>query len=163
MKTATIEANFSELIQKPKLTLARMSESSDQAVLLRRRGEEDLYLTTQERAEQTREAAAAIGRLMAAILKTEGAEALTAVLPVVFPWVRFLPCDAAREFLTEFVETVEASAELGTLNPVSPLIAAWKSTARIYADPELKARLTQPADGDFGPVPRPDDIEPGAR
>jgi hypothetical protein len=35
------------------------------------------------------------------------------------------------------------------------LVAAWRSTAEIYADPELHAELTKPLDGDFGPVREP--------
>jgi hypothetical protein len=36
------------------------------------------------------------------------------------------------------------------------LLAEWRHTAEVYADPELHAILTLPHEGDFGPVPAPD-------
>jgi hypothetical protein len=78
------------------------------------------------------------------------------VFPEAFPWVRFLPEDAVREFLVEFMDTARAATDLGTLGPLVPLIAAWKSTAEIYADKELYATLTKPEGGDYGPVEPPE-------
>ncbi|MFD4274823.1 hypothetical protein R2B67_24450 [Streptomyces cyaneofuscatus] len=46
MTAMPAEANFSELIQKPKDTVARMQVNARRGLLLRRRDEEDLYLTT---------------------------------------------------------------------------------------------------------------------
>jgi hypothetical protein len=34
-------------------------------------------------------------------------------------------------------------------------VVEWRSTAAIYADPILAARLAEPIDTDFGPVPEP--------
>jgi hypothetical protein len=39
---------------------------------------------------------------------------------------------------------------------LAPLVAAWRATAEIYADPELYQALTVPLeDTDYGPVPAP--------
>ncbi|WP_234382778.1 hypothetical protein [Streptomyces dysideae] len=81
---------------------------------------------------------------------------LTGVFPEAFPWVRFLPEDAVREFLVEFMDTARAATDLGTLGPLVPLIAAWKPTAEIYADKELYATLMKPEGGDYGPVEPPE-------
>ena len=84
----------------------------------------------------------------------EGARSLLFALPEVFPWVQFLPTDDVRSFLIELVSTVRASADLGNMAAVAPVIAAWKGTAEIYSDPELLKAATAPLDGtDYGPVP----------
>ena len=84
------------------------------------------------------------------------ARALLLALPDVFPWVRFLSTEHVRQFLVELVETITASAELGNVAALAPVVAAWRDTAEIYADPELHKALTAPLDGsDYGPVPEP--------
>ncbi|MCZ7416947.1 hypothetical protein [Streptomyces sp. WMMC897] len=79
-------------------------------------------------------------------------------MAIVFPWVRFLREDAVREFLVEFVDTARASAEISVFAPLDSVVAAWRHTAEIFADPELRARLSRPADvdRDGGPVPVPE-------
>jgi len=158
MTAMPAEANFSELIQKPKDTVARMQVNARRGLLLRRRDEVDLYLTTAARADQGVQVVDSITRMFAALLKESPAavELLTRVFPEVFPWVRFLPQKAVQEFLLEFVETAQASTSLGSLAPITTVIAAWKHTAEIYADPELHATFTQDhGEGDFGDVPMP--------
>ncbi|MGW4361966.1 hypothetical protein ACWEKU_24760 [Streptomyces californicus] len=158
MTTMPAEANFSELIQKPKDTVARMQINARRGLLLHRRDEEDLYLTTAARAEQAVQVVDSTTRMFVALLRESPAavELLTRAFPEAFPWVRFLPRKAVQEFLLEFVETARASTSLGSLAPITTVIAAWKHTAEIYADPELHATLTQDhGDGDFGDVPVP--------
>ncbi|MGW1492592.1 hypothetical protein [Streptomyces sp. NPDC002402] len=157
MRAMTAEANFSELIQKPKDTVARMQDSVRQGIRLHRRGEADLYLTTAERAEQVTEVVDSTTRLFVAMMKSDpaAAELLTRVFPEAFPWVRFLPEDAMREFLVEFLETAGAASGLGTVGPLVPVIASWKATAEIYADPALHAKLLKPVEDDLGPVDVP--------
>jgi len=52
---STVQATFSELIQRPTATVDRMRHARDQGIRLTRRGDEDLYLTTARRAEQAAE------------------------------------------------------------------------------------------------------------
>ncbi|MDK1475428.1 hypothetical protein QNO07_18725 [Streptomyces sp. 549] len=156
--TAThAEANFSELIQKPKDTVARMQGSARQGMRLHRRGEDDLYLTTAERADQATEVVDSTTRLFVAMMKADpsAVDLLTRVFPEAFPWVRFLPEDAVREFLVEFVDTARAASDLGTVGPLAPLISSWKATAEIYSDPALRQKLQEPVEDDFGPVDEP--------
>jgi hypothetical protein len=81
---------------------------------------------------------------------------LTRVFPEAFPWVRWLPDDAVREFLVEYIETARAAADLGTIGPLAPVVASWKATAEAYSDPELYAKLRTPTDGeDFGEAEPP--------
>lgn len=61
-------------------------------------------------------------------------------------WPDHLPEEAVREMLAEMLSAIEMGLAL------DPLIAAWKSTAEVYADPDLYRTLTTPTGGDFGVV-----------
>ncbi|MFJ5306134.1 hypothetical protein [Streptomyces sp. NPDC088350] len=159
MTTMPAEANFSELIQKPTDTVARMQGTLRQGIRLHRRGgEADLYLTTAERADQVVEVVDSTTRLFVALMKSDpkAIEMLTSVFPEAFPWVRFLPDDAVREFLVEFMDTARAATELGTVAPLAPVIASWKATAEVYSDPDLAKRLLTSTEGDFGDAEPPE-------
>jgi hypothetical protein len=59
-----------------------------------------------------------------------------------------------RTFLVELVETMHACEALGNVAALGPVIAAWKSTAEIYSDPQLLKAATAELDGDdYGEVP----------
>lgn len=158
MTTTPAEANFSELIQKPKDTVARLQDNARKGLTLHRRDGEDLYLTTAERAAAVTEVVGSHTKIFVALMKTDphAVETLTKVFPEAFPWVRWLPDDAVREFLVEYVETARAAAELGTVGPLAPVIASWKATAEVYSDPELYKKLRTPTNGeDFGEAEPP--------
>ncbi|MGH7734722.1 MAG: hypothetical protein ACREOE_13770, partial [Gemmatimonadales bacterium] len=94
-------------------------------------------------------------RIIEVMLNTDE-HVLIQVFPSVFPWMRFLPADEARAFIAEFIATARASAELGNMAPVATVIAAWKATAEVYADPDLLRALTTPLEeADYGPVSEP--------
>jgi hypothetical protein len=153
----TAEVPFSQLIQRSRETVATLEASPRRRLRLGRRDGQDLILESAERAEAEDEALAMTSRLFFSLVKNdEGARALLLALPDVFPWVRFLSTEDIRQFLVELVETVTASAELGNIAALAPVVAAWRNTAEIYADPELYGALTTPLDGaDYGPVPEP--------
>jgi hypothetical protein len=159
MTTMPAEANFSELINKPKDTVARLQDNARQGLLLHRRGgEPDLYLTTAERAAAVSDVVGSHTKIFVAMMKEDpnAVDLLTRVFPEAFPWVRWLPDDAVREFLVEYIETARAAAELGTIGPLAPVVASWKATAEVYSDPELYAKLRTPTSGeDFGPAEPP--------
>lgn len=159
MTTHTVEANFSELINRPKDTVARMQGSLRKGLRLHRRDEEDLYLTTAARADEAVQVVDSTTRMFVALMKEDprAVDLLTRVFPEAFPWVRFLPEKEAREFLVEFVETARPSTDLGTVSPIAQLIIAWRHTAEVYADPDLHRALTRDhGDLDFGDVPLPE-------
>ena len=89
-------------------------------------------------------------------LQATATENLTHAFPEAFPGVRFLPEAAVREFLVEFAETARAVVDLDNMSLLSPVIAAWKSTALIHADKDLHRELTAPASEGLGPVERPE-------
>jgi hypothetical protein len=126
---------------------------------LHRRDDEDLVLTTAERAAQDSAVVSTYSRLFTEMMRRDPAVMNLAaeVLPTVFPWVRHLPDDAKREFTAEWLETLSAAAAMGNNAAVEGVVAAWRSTAEIYADPELFEILTRDHEGaDYGPVPRPE-------
>jgi hypothetical protein len=161
MKVMTVaaEVNLSELLNKPKATLARLASS--RRLVLRRRDDEDLVLTTAERAAQDTAVVRDTTRLFAEMMRRDPAVMTLAVqvLPAVFPWVRHLPENAWPEFAAEWLDTLRAAADLDNNAAVEGVVAAWKSTAEIYADPVLYAIATRDLDedeADYGPVPRPE-------
>jgi hypothetical protein len=147
------EVPFSELIQHPTRTTGRLAEV--RALRLRRRDADDLVLMPAGRAAQEGEVIDITARLLAGVLEEAGPDVVRKVLPAVLPWVRFLPADAVDEMVSEFIDTTHAAAEVNNPAPVAQLLAAWRHTAEIYADPELHAVLSRPHDGDHGPVPAP--------
>ena len=152
------EIPFSQLIQHSRETLDKLERSQGRRLRLVRRDGEDLVLESAKRAEADEQASLTTARILAHMLRSDRtAELVIAILPDVFPWLRFLPDQAVREFAAEFAETARAAADLGNMAPVAPVIEAWRATAEIHADPELHKALTVPLDGaDHGPVPEPE-------
>jgi hypothetical protein len=159
MKVMTVaaEVNLSDLLNKPKATLARLA--SNRRLLLRRRDDEDLVLTTAGRAAQDTAVVRDTTRLFAEMMRADPAVMALAVqvLPAIFPWVRHLNDDEKREFAAEWLSTLSAAADLDNNAAVEGVVAAWRATAEIIADPVLYAIATRELDGtDYGPVPRPE-------
>jgi hypothetical protein len=67
-------------------------------------------------------------------------------------WQRHLPPEDHAEMIRELAEA--------PARHLDAVIAAWRSTAGVYADPELHAALTRDLGDDGGPVPQPcgDDV-----
>lgn len=148
------EVLFSELVNKPKDTVAKLKRVRD--LRLRRRDDEDLMLTTAARAEQNTEVVSATTRMFVALMQhdEQARGLLLDVIPEAFPWVRFLPREDVQAFLVELVGTLRAVDELDSPAPVAQVITAWRHTAEIHADPDLLAVLTKDAE-DHGAVPLP--------
>jgi len=140
------EVNLSDLLNKPVATLARLA--TNRRLLLHRRDAEDLVLTTAERAAQDTAVVRDTTRLFREMMRRDPAVMTLAVqvLPSVFPWVRHLPDDEKHEFAAEWLDTLTAATELDNNAAVEVLVAEWRSTAEIYADPELYAILTRKHD-----------------
>jgi hypothetical protein len=155
--TAAEDVSFTELIQHPTRTTGRLATT--RALRLRRRDADDLVLMSAGRAQQEGEVIDLTTRILAALLREPGtADLVRRVMPDVLPWMRFLPADAVDELVSEFIATGHAAVTLDNLAPISQMLAEWRHTAEIYADPELHAILSSPHEGDFGPVPRPDAV-----
>lgn len=151
------EIPFSQLVQHPKDTMAKLEESPRHRLRLDRRDGDDLILESAARVEAEDQALSMASRMFVSLVQhDDGARALLLSLSDVFPWVRFLPPEDVRAFLVELVETIRACSELGNVAAVATVVHAWQSTAEIYSDPELLRAATAPLDGtDFGAVPSP--------
>jgi hypothetical protein len=157
MTAVPADANLSDLLNKPKATLARLA--SNRRLVLHRRDAEDLVITTAERAAADTAVVRDTTRLFREMMRKDPMVMTLAiqVLPAVFPWVRHLPEDAWGEFAAEWLDTLGAAGELDNNAAVEAVVAAWQHTAEIYADPELFAILTREHDGtDYGPVLPPE-------
>jgi hypothetical protein len=148
------EVPFSELLQRPKATIAKLNAC--RSLRLRRRDAEDLTLTTATQAEQDTAVVSATTKMFVALMRhDEAARSLvTDVVPEAFPWVRFLPTEDVRAFVLELVDTLRAADALANVAPVVQVITEWRHTAEVHADPELAARIRQ-GDDDYGVVPEP--------
>ncbi|MEV0279431.1 hypothetical protein AB0I22_23995 [Streptomyces sp. NPDC050610] len=153
--TTQLEVNFSELINKPKATLAGLAGAK--RILLRRRDAEDLVITTAARVEQDAQIMSAGTRMFVALVRhdTAARSLLLEIIPEAFPWVRFLPEKSVRAFAAELAEVLPAAESLGNMSAVATTIAAWQHTAEVHSDPELLAALTTDRGEDYGPVPEP--------
>jgi hypothetical protein len=158
MTTVPAEVNLSELLNKPKATLARLATS--RRLVLHRRDAEDLVITTADRAAADTAVVRDTTRLFRAMARESPMVMALAVqvLPDIFPWVRHLPEESHKEFAEEWLATLTAAGELDNGAAVETVVAAWQHTAEVYADPELFAILTgdHDEDSDFGPVPPPE-------
>jgi hypothetical protein len=157
MATAS-EVPFSELLNRPRDTVARLDAAHGRALRLHRRGdEEDLVLTTSSRAKQSSDVTSATTRMFVALMQRgpRAVSLLVDVVPDAFPWVRFLSREDVQAFVLELVETLRAAEELDNPAPVAQVLTAWRHTAEIHADSELAAALRRGTDGDFGSVAAP--------
>jgi hypothetical protein len=153
------DVTFSDLLQRPNETVAMLKRSGSRALRVHRRGsEDDLVLTTALRASQDGELVDVAARILRAVMSNPAVRSqhLLDILPVVFPWIRFLTPEDRVTFAQELIDVMDASEELGTPVPVLQLITEWRHTAEIYADPELLATLRSESVGDFGTVPEPE-------
>lgn len=148
------EVPFTELIQHPTRTTGRLRGS--RALRLRRRDAGDLVLMDADRAEQEGDVVDLTAKLLLAMLRESGGpELIRHILPDALPWMRFLPSSAIDEMTIDFVQTAHAAASMNNVAPISVLVAQWRHTAEVYADPELHAILASGHEGDHGPVPEP--------
>ncbi|MCA2186157.1 hypothetical protein [Nonomuraea cavernae] len=113
----------------------------------------DFYLTAADREEERDRTLATASRLFLALIKhAPTARALVLAMPDVFPWVRHLSPDELRAFTLELVEALSDAAELDVDATTQDVIAGWRATARIKADPAQYAEARKATSGDFGPV-----------
>jgi len=146
------EVQWSELQRDPK-QVAKLAE--DGAVRVRRRDGVPLLLVREDRARSATEGSVNAARALRSVLAQLPSDIAARAFLDEFPWVDVLPQDAQAQFVVDFVRAFQASAELGEWSVVAQVVREWRSTAAIYTDPELLRALSEPLDGDFGPVPPP--------
>lgn len=155
MSATVPEVSFTELVQRPAKTVKLLDRA--RALLIRRRGDaDDLILQSAERASQDQDVATAAFRLLHRLLREPTAHtSIARVITDVIPWTKYLPDDEVVTMITDLAEAAEGADSLDNLAPLAQVLIEWRHSADIYADPVLKAALTGPSYGDFGPVPPP--------
>ncbi|MFC9855637.1 prevent-host-death family protein [Streptomyces prasinus] len=148
----TESVSFTDLSRNPKAVAEKATALGSLRVT--HRDAPDMVLTTAIHAERTEENLTTASRLFLALMKqADGARSLLLALPEVFPWVRHLDDEEAREFAVELTDALSDAAELGAREAVHRVIVSWRATARINADPDqLRAALRPLGDVDLGPV-----------
>ncbi|MFI5713679.1 hypothetical protein [Kribbella sp. NPDC051620] len=68
-----------------------------------------------------------------------------------FSWLRYLPAGDRIEFVRELTAAMDHDSP----TPILHLMAEWRNTAQIYADPDLLRLLRSEIVDDAGPVPAP--------
>ena len=144
---------LTDFLRRPKPILKKLTKED---VVLRRRGEVSLRLSLDTRASASSTGTEIAASLLADLLNVpQVPDALARLLAARFPWMKFLAKDASQAFVCEFIETVQACASVGNGAALHEVIAAWKSTAAIYADPKLSADLKRPFPATHTKVSRP--------
>lgn len=150
-KTRPDSVTFSDLSRNPRAVAERASRLG--RVRVTHRDAPDFYLTAADREERRDETLATASRIFIALMKHDpGARELLLAMPDVFPWVRHLSTEEVRAFTVELIEALSDAAELDLDTSLDEVVAGWRATARIKADPEQHEEAVRPTGGDFGPV-----------
>lgn len=151
------ELPFSEFLHRPGAAADRLNEV--RVLRLRRRDAGDLALMRADQIEREGVVVDFTARLLAGLIRSEPLDVVRRVVKEALPWVRFLPESDVDEMLNELVQVAQGAAAVENLAPVAILLTQWRHTAEVHSDPELLAILTRGPEGDFGPVPCPEDGE----
>lgn len=146
-----VEHPFSDLLRSPKRVVRDLADGD---VLLRRRGAPALRLSQADRDDDRTVAFAALARLLRN-LAARSSDAMADAALEAFAWLEFLPEADQAAFLAELPRTLLASAEIDNYTPVSQMLAEWRATAEVHADPKLARRLGRPVDADGDRVAAP--------
>ncbi|MGH3546012.1 MAG: hypothetical protein ACRDPW_08835 [Mycobacteriales bacterium] len=153
MSLAYESVAFSELLHHPAATTGRLDVV--RALRLRRRDAEDLALMRVDHMERDATVVDFTARLLASLASTGNTTMLRQALLRALPWSTFLPAEDVGTMLTELIDIARGAAALENLTPIAVLLAQWRHSAEIYADPALFASLTREPAGDLGPVAQP--------
>jgi hypothetical protein len=146
-----VEHPFSDLLRSPKRVVRDLADGD---VLLRRRGAPALRLSQADRDDDRTAAFDALARLLRN-LAAHSSDAMADAALEAFAWLEFLPEADQAAFLAELPRTLLASAEIDSYTPVSQMLAEWRATAEVHADPKLARRLGRPVDADGDRVAAP--------
>jgi hypothetical protein len=156
MTAAYEDVPFSELLHHPAATTGRLSQV--RALRLRRRDAGDLALMRIEQLERDGAVIDFASRLLAGLVRSGNTWAVREVLPEALPWVAFLPEEDVSAFVAELASVVRGAADLDNFAPVAVLLAQWRHTAEVHADPALLEIVTAEPEGDLGAVPVPEPL-----
>ncbi len=149
MKTASYP--YSAFLRGPSEVLPQLDEGD---VLLERRDEENLVLTTFTRFAARQEGMTVAARLLGDVVRDQ-AQIMAGLFGRELPWLRWLPEKEHTQCVEELLGELVAGADTGVLEPFARALAAWRSTAEVWSNPELARRLQGPFPGDGEEITRP--------
>ena len=143
---------FSEFLRGPN-PVAEMVYRDD--VVLTRRNDEDLVLSTVWRQNYREEATTVAAGALRSLARSHP-DLVASALAAELPWLSWLPEDEEVECVKQMVVDLAAGASVKSYRAFFQHLIQWKHSAEIHADPELLAEITRPLTGpEYGPVPRP--------
>lgn len=143
----TTQVTLSALVQTPTRVIALLEEGD---VVLTRREGENLRLTVDSRATRQAASLSHATEVVAQIARV-APEIGVEVLRIVFPWVEILSSREREQFAEEYLSTLRAAASLNSFAVLDSVENAWRATAELKADSELRARIQDRIDS-AGPV-----------
>lgn len=149
---ATRTFPYSAFLRGPSEVLGALDHAE---VVLERRDAENLVLIRSDRFTAGRSAMVAAAHVLRTLASRDPALAAE-LLADEFPWIRWLPSDDRTRCVADLLADLAAGADTGTLLPFGQTVAAWRSTAEVWADRELARRLTGPFDGTGDEIGRPE-------
>lgn len=142
---------YSTFLRGPTEVLPQLEECD---VLLERRDEENLVLTSLGRFAARQEGMTLAARLLGGVVRDQ-ADMIARLFDVELPWLRWLPEADRKACIDELLGELVAGADTGVLEPFARALAAWRSTAEVWSDPDMARRLRGPFTGDGKAIPRP--------
>jgi len=147
MNAAQKSQSVTEFVRDPNKVLKKIDKGD--IILRRTKGRPAIRITLASRAESAESGLEVLSRALEGLV--QGARDLpTEATLKPYPWTKFLSHTERQQFSRELVETVVACVSISNFAPLKDLVNGWKSTAEIYADPELAARLREPAPAPSG-------------
>lgn len=154
--TETREYTLSDLVRSPSEVV---EEAERHDVILHRRGKADLRLALASRHEESLGAHEDLTRVLAKAAGDRTARAVLATyMTDVYPWLRFLPEREVEDATKELLDMAQSCASIGSFAAFEAVVAAWRHTAEVHADPELYRDLSGPVEIDetLGPALPPE-------
>jgi len=143
---------FSEFLRGPN-PITELAYRDD--VVLTRRNDEDLVLSTVWRQNYREEATTVAAGALRSLARSHP-DLVASALVDELPWLSWLPEDEEAECVKQMIIDLAAGASVKSYRALFQHLIQWKHTAEIHADPELLAEITRPLTGpEYGPVPRP--------
>ena len=131
---------LSTFVQTPTRALRPLDNGDD--VLLTRRDGEDLRVQRDRDVREREDTVLHAVNVAFRVLESDREAAHTAVAAE-YAWVAILSAGEADEFASDYFTALRASISLGNYAHVNTVVNAWKSTAEIKSDPQLRARIEQ--------------------
>ncbi|KAA2252918.1 hypothetical protein F0L68_34065 [Solihabitans fulvus] len=144
---------YSAFLRGPTEVLGALEHAE---VVLERRDAENLVLIRSERFNAGVAALTAAAHLLRTLARRDP-ELAAELLAEEFAWMRWLPESERTLCVADLLADLSAGAETGYLLPFANTVAAWRSTAEVWSDPDLARALSSPitVEGDGVEITRP--------